>query len=364
MSQSKTVPPVEKLTEDAEITPFVEDEVAAPDNENPPKKEKKSKNEGKPTIAVINQYGKTERRRRAVDLNISEQLLPPLTRNSVATYRVLTAWNFVNDDGKPVNATIDPSTGDAPDPQNLILPGSYTFYDPWEPDPTKKWKTMVNYGRQLIGENKEGDKILNREVEPVEFVNDIKRVDCVTNYMLYLFLELHPFNASNRHRHNRNTIKPLFYRTDILTAKTDKFRAVEMDLAFEAELAVVNTKDRDRIIGLAEATGQILVHGKMTDAIKADLRMWARKNPRLFFSMHGDLTPAIKLNVLDAQGLGLIEYNQQTRTFIDMENGVDLYTHPVAEEPLESFVKYLKGNPDTYNRIKELLDYWETIPMV
>lgn len=160
------------------------------------------------------------------------------------------------------------------------------------------------------------------------------------------------------------TIKPLFYRTDILTAKTDKFRAVEMDLAFEAEKAVVETKDRDKIIGMAEATGQILTHGKMTDAIKADLRVWARSNPRAFFSMHGDVTPAIKLHVLDAQGLGLLEYNQQTRTFIDPDTNEDLYTHPIGEHPLDSFVKYLKGNEATYTRIREMLDYWEYIPQV
>lgn len=344
----------------------------APPIENPPIDEathnlmpEKKIERVQPQIRVIEYDGKEARKKRSVDLNISEMLLPPLTKKSTATYKLVHGtWNpLIAERLQMDNKRIDPSTGQEVPPQNLSLPGSYVFRDHGEKDPTRKMKTMFNYGRENILENKEGDKYLKRELKDIEFQFDFFNVDCENNYLEYVFMELHPFNASNKWRVNK-TVQPLFMRTDIHSNKSTAHKVMEADLAFEAERMVVEMTKRDQIIAMASSIPDIVVSGRLDyDNIKFSLRQWAKAHARDFFALTGDTTPAIKLNVLDAQGLGLLDFNPDKREYSDAETGEVFHVVMVHDDPLESFVKFLKKPTDesqaAYSRIKNMLDYWE-----
>lgn len=319
----------------------------------------KEKEKKIPTVKMYDNYGKLEKKRRAIDIDISEQLLPPITRKSTAIYKLIPSWwNPLKPERDQADIKVlDPATGKEPDPRDLSFPGTYVLYDKWQKDPTKRQKTMINPGREQILENKEGDKYLKMEIKPVEFIADYCHIDVERNYLEYVFMENHPLNASNKNRPNKN-IQPLFMRYDIHHIKSPESIMAEMDVAYEAERMVVDLKDRDRIIGIATSLN-ITTDGKKSDVIKGDLRVWARQHPREFFRVYGDVTPAIKMNVLDALRLGLIEYDNDLKSYVDLEDGETLHTVVVGEDPLESFIKRLKEEQEKYSIIKNMLDYWE-----
>jgi hypothetical protein len=303
--------------------------------------------EGRPQAKVIDYEGYTSRKKRAVDLKLSERVLPPLTRGRTAIY------SWIERRG------IDPLTGEKPEPKDPWLPGTYMFYDKFEPDPIRKSKLQRNLGRPQIGRDREGLEKIDDTIEPIEFTAGICRVVPEQNFRKYVFMELHPLNASNPFR--RKDEPSLFERTDIKGNKNDAYRAAESQLAFEAESAVVNIKDRDLIIGFAVSTGEIKTAGILTGTIKTDLRLWARNNPRKFFVMNNNVEVPVRLNLIDAVGLGLIEYQQDKRRFIDPESDKVIFVNTIGKDPMEDFVSAMvkEENREIYNYITELLNYWE-----
>lgn len=293
---------------------------------------------------VIREDGKTERKRRSVSLGISELLLPPYSRREIAVYKV-----------KALSIK-DPSTGDYPMPTNDEFAGTYRFFDKFETDPVRKWKTMRNLGGLKEQVNPINGLVELKPVEePLIFNYGILRINIQTHYRRYVFTELHPNNGSNR---NRPQGAPIYFeRVDIRNTKSEAFVLAEMDLAMEAEQSV-RKLSRDQVIGFAVTAG-IAVNGRQTQEISVDLRMFARNNPKKFFSMNNNISPAIRIDILDAQSQGLIEYDTDKRRWIDYDTQEKLHVVGVDEDPIESLVAELKGNSDKHELIKSKLDYWE-----
>jgi hypothetical protein len=305
--------------------------------------------ENRPQTKVIDYEGYTTRKKRAVDLNLSERVLPPLTKGRTAVY----AW--IDKRG------VDPLTGEKPEPKDPWLPGTYMFFDPYEADPIRRNKLQRNLGRPQMGRDKDGKELIEDTIDPIEFTAGLLRVVPAQNYRKYVFMELHPLNASNpfRPRH----VTPLFERVDIKSNKGDAYRTAEAELAFDAEKAVVDIEDRDKIIGYAVSTGDILTAGRLTDQIKTDLRIWARQYPRKFFAMHNNVEVPVRLNLIDAIGLGLIEYQHDKRRYVDPESDKVIFVTTIGKDPLEDFVAAMvkPENREIYNYIMELLNYWEPV---
>ncbi len=314
-------------------------------NTRPLRRQKDAEN--RPQTKVIDYEGYTSRKKRAVDLKLSEPVLPPLTKGRTAVY------TWIEKRG------LDPLTGEAPDPKDPWLPGTYMFYDKFETDPLRKNKMQRNLGRPQIGRDKDDKEVIQDTIEPIEFTAGMCRIVPEQNFRKYVFMELHPLNASNPFR--PKGVTALFERTDIKNNKNDAYRAAESQLAFEAEKAVVDIKDRDMVIGFAVSTGDIMTAGRLTETIKTDLRMWARNNPRKFFVMNNNVEVPVRLNLIDAVQLGLIEYQPDKRRYIDPESDKEIFVTTIGKDPLEDFVSAMvkEENREVYNYIMELLNYWE-----
>lgn len=307
----------------------------------------------KPGAKIIDRYGDLEKKRRKIDFfGVSDMCLPPITRNTVATYRILGMDE------------IDRSTGQPKEPVDVLLPGTYIFHDRGEMDLTKKNKLIKYLARPDI----QRDKLTGKEmiddglIQEVLFTRGHLRVDVVKQYNLYAFIELYPRNKSNPFR-NEDLI-PIFERVDLSTSRSMAFKLAEQDMAFDAELEVRNLSKMEEIIGYATSAGVPTMENgqkRALPAIKADLRVFARQHPKTFFSFGKNIKPGIRLTVQDAIHWGLIEHQTDKRRFVGGATEDIAHTYLVTEDPIESFVNYLASEEgqEQYQAIVNMVNYWK-----
>lgn len=314
--------------------------------------EKKQPPKAKGEAKVISAWGDVEKRRRAVDLGLSGIVLPPYTRKGIATYKGIHM-------DKP-----DPSSTFKlpPEPQDILLQGTYKFYDRGEIDPTKRWKLMKNItgAGEIVVDPVTKKQIVEETIEMITMIAGVKTVNIETQYRLYVFMELHPMNATNKFR--PNDLAPAFERVDINNNRSAAYIQAEMDLGLEAEMAVMKMT-KDEVIGFATTANiPTTEHGSIRALmdVKTDLRVFARKNPRMFFSMANNRIAAVRMNMLDALNFGLIEYNMDERGFFVPEEDKPIFVHVVDEDPHDSFSKYLASDEGKalYDAMMNMIEYW------
>lgn len=281
---------------------------------------------------------------------LTSMMLPPITKRRVAQYQVI---------GKD---QIDPLTDKIIEPTPpLIIPASYVIYDPFEEDILKRHKTLKNVTRfenKIIG----GVNVPHEVIEDIIFNDGFKIIPIERNYLEYVLLELHPLNASNRWR-PRDTA-PAFKRVDIEQRKWAQ-TGTGMNLAYEAETAVINLRKPDDIMALAHAAG-IQTAGRILDndregCVKYDLRVFARNDPKGFFKLNKGVEQAVRVSVLDAEELGLIEYNIDNRTWKFSTDGEHICVHLPGEDPIKSLIKMFQKPEyrDKYKVLQNQLNYWD-----
>lgn len=302
-----------------------------------------------PAVRFYNEDNKFLKKRPAQLQGLSEMMLPPITKRRLATYEV------VNKD------LVDPLTKEVIDTPPLILPGKYIIYDPFQEDVLNRHVLLKNISRRettVRGGREEVEEI----VEDIVFPNGAKSVVIDKNYLQYALLELHPLNASNKYRDQSQA--PAFRRTDMGLRKDWVETQAGMDLAFEAEQTVVNMKNGDDIIRYATAAG-IPTAGRMLDAgdssVKRDLRLFARNDPRGFFKLNKTNNAAIKMAVMEAIDLGLVEYFVDRRRWLFSTDGADAGQHLPGQEPVEALIKLLQSEDylEVYKKLQSQLNYWE-----
>lgn len=301
---------------------------------------------------IRDEFGNKEKNRREIDLGLSRMVLPPITRRGTAKYRVIQ------------KDQINPATGQLADPQPLFLPGSYVFYDKYEPDLSKRRKEIKNTtGKFELVKYKDGDR-MEEVIEMVEFHNGVFSVNMEAQYRLYVFLELHPCNKTNRNR--PNGVVPEFERIDLGQNRTNAFKLAQEELEDDAVAEIRALTKKDDIIGLAvSASIQTMENGIQRDIglIKSDLRAYARRNPKEFFALSKSTKHAVRLTILEADSLGLIEYDVDKKTWTANYTDEPLHTVLVGEDPVDSFVKkILEGDTqftEIYTAIQNMINYWE-----
>lgn len=302
---------------------------------------------------MIDRYGKLEKKRRAIDIGISDLLLPPVTRKSIATYRILGTDQ------------INISTKEPVEPVDVMLPGTYMLYDPGQGDFDKRNILFKNLSRPDIRLDKQSGKqfIDDDLINDLIFVRGVLRVDPEKQYRTYVFLELHPLNKTNNHRNK--AVTPIFERIDLNNSRNIAFKMAEQDLAFEAEAEVRAMTEIDKVRGYATSAGiETMENGKprAITAVKADLRVYARNNPKGFFSLGNNVKAAIKMNVLDAISWGLIEVDPLRKSFVNqVTDEKTLHTYGVQEDPVDSYVNFLatEEGKEQYEALVNMVEYWK-----
>jgi hypothetical protein len=301
---------------------------------------------------VIDIFGSKERRKRAIDMGLSDYVLPPITRKQTAKYRVI--------GGDQIN----PATKMLAEVQPIFLEGNYMFYDPGQGDLSKRQIHVRNTTgkKERIRNKQTGEEMIEEVVEAVEFLNGVKMVNVEAEWPLYVFLELHPLNASNKHRNK--SASPAFERIDIQNNKSVAFMLAEEELQEEAITEVRALTKVDDINGYATNAGIPTREGgsqRNLALIKSDLRGWAFKNPRGFFALSKNTKHAIRMTVLEADSFGIIEYEADKKKWFAPYTTEPLHVVLAGNDPVMDFVSHLAKPENTpkYDAIRNMLDYWE-----
>lgn len=341
-----------KEKENKKINP--EDEVPPPPQNNHRKTNRNPvNNDGTEytgsVLRVQNEDGSPKKRIPIQLQGLSTEMLPPITKRKVARYEVL---------GKNVT---DPLTGEMVSPvPPLIIPGKFVIFDPFDSNVMARHKLLKNVTRseRVV---RDGKDMVEEYVEDIIFDNGMKSVAIEKNFLEYVLLELHPLNESNRYRDKSQT--PAFRRIDI-----DKRLWAEslagLDLAYEAETAVVNMREPDKIIALAHAAG-VQTAGRTLDGgpgtVKYDLRIYARQNAKDFFKLSKSSSAAVRMSVIDAKELGLVYYDLDKKAwFFSTTDDIICYVLP-SQDPDKALINCLghKDYEPSYKLLQNQLNYWD-----
>ncbi len=300
---------------------------------------------------------------RPVNIDISEKMLPPITRKKIATYEVL---QFTKKD--PLIKEGDAEIAPAP----VILPGRYSIYDPWEKDLANTMKVIQNIvGKErkdwinpLTGAN---ESRLVDNIQEIIMENGFLTVNMETEYPKYVFMELHPMNQTCKWHGSSNQAK-VFRRADF-QYQSSISRQFEADLQLEAEIMVKNMA-KDEVINLASGFGMPTM-GRRIDEIRYELRMMCRQDPKKVMFQKRDSMATIRINIADAIEWGLIEYVPEKMSYFFASNmNQPMHVVPVGEDPQHSLGEYFlecfeAGNPDdtdswgVYTNLLDLLSFWQ-----
>jgi len=302
-----------------------------------------------PTVRVNREDGVYKKRIPVQIQGLSSQMLPPITKRKIAVYEVI---------GKDQN---DPLTGQPIQAPPLVIPGRFVVYDPFNSDILARHCLLRNVTRaeRVV---RDGKEVVEEVVEDLVFIDGFKNVAIDRNYLEYVLLELHPLNESNKWRDKSQAAA--FKRIDVGNRKDWASTIAGMDLAYEAETAVVNMRKQEQIIAYATAAG-IPTGGRMLESgdnsVKVDLRRFARQNPRDFFKLNKNEAAAIRMSVMEADEIGLIEYQLDKRQWLFSTDGDLLSQHFPGEHPIDRLVKDLQKAEykPTYAKLLEQLNYWE-----
>lgn len=306
--------------------------------------EKAEEEKKKPGVQVVDENGEYLKKKRVNSSGLSDMVLPPYTKNQVAIYRIIGTEE------------INPATGLKVDPVDTLIPGSYIFHDPFEKDPLKKDKYMKN----VIGTEsyvEDGEAKVRQTIDDIVFLRGWLQVPVKDKYGLYIFMELHPNNKSNRYRASNAPM--VFERVDIQNRSQTALN-MTTDLALDAGMAV-RKMTKDQVLSYCvTAVPPIHAAGRPIDEVRSDLVRYAMNNPVLFFQQNRDIKAAVAITAADAISFGLIDYRPQQKTYVNSETDEVIHTHTIQQDPTESLINFLskEENKAVYQNIVDRLNYW------
>lgn len=302
----------------------------------------------KPGITEVDEDGQQRYRKRPNSLGLSDLIMPPYTKGRVAIYRICGA------------ESINPATGLPVEPVDIMIPGRYILHDRFEKDPLKRDKVMKNVvGTETVVEN--GEEVQKEVIEGVIFERGWLQVPIESEFNLYVFIELHSNNKSNKFR--PKNAPQIFERVDI-NYKSAASKGATLDLGIDAAIEI-RKMDRETIYAYAtSAEIPTMLNGnkRLLKDISTDLTAWAMANPILYYKLNKNAKAAIQITVIDAINFGLIGYRPDVKGYVNLETDEVICNHTAAEDPMDKFVKYLANDErgkEWYEQIQERMNFWQ-----
>lgn len=300
----------------------------------------------KPGITAIDEDG-NERRKRPNSFGLSDKILPPFIKGRIAIYRIVNA------------EAINPATGLPVEPVDVVIPGKFTINDPFERDPLRRRKKIRNI---ISTEEKIADQGFSVEEDTAEitFRKGWKHVSIQDEYALHTLLELHPNNRNNKFRDRTQPV--LFERVDI-QVQSKSSQAAQANLSLDAGNEV-RTLDVETLRGYSASVPEVFGAGnRPLIELRSDMMKWAMANPIAYFKLTNNTKAAIKINMMDAIDLGLVQYRQDKKGWVFIETEEVISNHTAAQDPMDVLVKYLasedKDAKEWYKVVMERLGYWD-----
>ncbi len=299
----------------------------------------------KPGITVVREDGQQEHRKRPNSWGLSDLIMPPYTKGRTAIYRICGAEE------------LNPATGLKVEPVDVMVPGRYTLYDKFEKDPLKKDKTMKN----IVGTERyvdDGEEKIREVIDDVLFTRGWLQVPVESDFPLYVFMELHPNNATNKHR--QSNAPKIFERIDI-QHRSPAYQGAALELSVDAGSEILKKMTKEDVLAYAAAVKEISTSAnRPIHEIRTDLARWAMNNPIPYFQLNKNAKAAIQINILQAIDFGIIGYRVDKRGYCDLETDEVFCVHTAAEEPMDRLVKFLASEEgkERYQVILSRLNYW------
>jgi len=306
---------------------------------------------------TFNRFGPNKR---PLTTDLSDQMLPPITKRHTAIYQLLGLVDGTSTDRRIENSISE--RGNQVDTSDYEMHPTYTIFDQFEKDFGRQQKVVtyydgvqrVNYKDPITGENRPD---VRQKVGTPRFSRGQSVVDIMKNYHQYLWWELHPGNLTNKFR-DKN--KPaLFERTDL------KFHNPHMDM-IRRELKLdamtyVRKLQAGQAIDLATAL-DIPIVGLQPSAIKTELYTLAENNPEKVLYKAPDEIMSTTIEIMRAVDLGILDYNAFNKQYFFAQNLNDpFFVVPMDEIPHEALAKFLVRTDEgkmIKERMMEFIYYW------
>lgn len=293
---------------------------------------------------------------RPVSLDLSELMIPPITRRGIAIYETLQEAKF---DHRVIE-------GDkAIPPPPISLPPTYPLFDRGEQDFARATKLMKNVVRSTTVQvrnpvTQQMEPQVAEQLDYVEFINGQKTVDIQSQFILYVWLENHPLNESNKWRDQNK--KSLFRRTDF-EHKSSHQRMVHMDLQREAEEHVIRL-DKAKLIALASAmtNPQVPTMNVPIDELRYNMRLRARQNPEEVLFKSPDKKAQIRMSVVSALDLNILEFIPEKNSYFLGLDPEPIHEVALDANPLDDLVAFFntpEGAPVFRTIEEDYLSFWK-----
>lgn len=329
-----------------------------------PKRIEMRKDETPSAYVLKGRFGKF---RLPASMNISSQMLPPITKRTFAIYELCDYFDTATGRKK-----IDPRIqgGDQSiDPPPYELVDNYQFHDYFEPDLAKRDKILTYHGGvETFSYENPVTKQQENGVRPKRlvpfFTNGQVRVEIEKHYPQFVWWELHPRNETNKRRDKQKP--PVFRRID-LDFHSSHVDILRMDLQSEA-YNYVRRLNHSELIALASAMSNPTISVTTNDNdIRVALLHRSRTSPEEVLYKSPDKVTAASLDIINSLDWGILDFDAQTNTYT-FSNMPDepAYVVPLEEKPIEGFAKFLIGEIEgeeedgktTYQLMRDLVEFW------
>jgi hypothetical protein len=312
--------------------------------QNPTPKELEIK-DAVPPLKIEKPRFRRKKRAYSETFGVSVKMMPKRTSKPLAIYRLLEMGE------------IDPLTNQEVIAPPTILPSTYTLFDKFEENPNRRHKVMKRTtGIRHILNPKTNTLEAHEDIDDVEFSGGYLTVNVATQFNLYVFMELHPANDSNRFRLDYPNVGPAVFKRIDTDYKSNNERVVESDLAIDAVL-MIRKMSFDQIKEHSVAMG-LPTTNRTADDIRWNLRNHAQNNPRKFFAKHPDREAKGRVLVLDALSMGLLEYDGTNRKFRLVDEEEPFFQVAINADPEKDLISFLlsEEGKDDLRELKKLVD--------
>lgn len=275
--------------------------------------------------------------------NLSEKILSTITeKQMVVTYRVLGLGQ------------IDPLTNQPVIPATHVLNADYVFYDEFEPDLNKRRKLIQNIVSTMPKKMADERVIMFDKTAEVMFANGFITVDTVKQRDLFIWLELHPGNVSNRFRGDANIA--IFQRES--AEKAVKETISDELLAAQAVVMVsrMGTAEKRAILESNYAGSTV---NKDSEAIDLDIIALAKKKPRAIMASIKDEKTKVKMALADARTRNILIIDAQSGAVTLQGDDKALLSVAGSQEPAAAILTFFldKKNAASLAKLNEALSY-------
>jgi hypothetical protein len=297
--------------------------------------------------------------KKPITTDLSEQMLPPVTRKTTAIYQLL----GVDVGGHTTDKRIDASDNPAArivDVSDVEKHHTYTIYDRFEENFGNRNKVVtyfegvqrVSYKDPITGEMKAD---VRQKVGIPKFTRGQVVVDIMRNYHQYLWWELHPENKTNKFRDKSRAAT--FERVD-MHQHSPNFDQIRTEIKIDA-MNYVRGLSPDKAMDLAAALN-IPTFREQPSAIKQALYIKAEADPEMVMFKSPNKAISVTVSIMRAMDLGIIEYDASRKQyFFAQDNNTPIWQVPLDESPVLSLAKYLiDEGSHIRDKMDEYIMYW------